>query len=222
VSSTAEPPHRSQITPFVNSQRRSQLRLASLYDSTWDFTLYSEGFLALQGEETHYIPVDELINQPTMDPSYVSVKDYAAGTSGPNRITPPMLIDMLERDNKEALRLVSNIDTSGNASLMYEVADIKTWANLGLHLAEKLRGAVALQTYRVRGAADDQKAAIEHLQRALSYWDEVISITRPLYKDMRLTAYNGNSRDANPNNLFHWALVRSEVAHDVDIARGQN
>jgi hypothetical protein len=200
----------------------TQLRLASLYDSTWDFTLYSEGLLALQGEETHYIPVDDLINHPTMDPSYVRVKDYVAGSFGPDRITPPMLIDMLERDNKEALRLVSNIDTSGNASLMYEVADIKVWANLGLHLAEKLRGAVALQTYRVRGGEDNRKAAIEHLQRALGFWDEVISITRPLYKDMRLTAYNGNSRDANPNNLFHWALVRGEVAHDVDIARGQN
>ena len=28
----------------------TQLRLASLFDSRWDFTLYSEGFLALQGE----------------------------------------------------------------------------------------------------------------------------------------------------------------------------
>jgi len=60
------------------------------------------------------------------------------------------------------------------------------------------------------------------LQRALSYWDEVIKITRPIYEDMPLTAYNGNSRDVNPNNLFHWARVRDEVAHDVEIARGQN
>jgi hypothetical protein len=195
----------------------TQLRLASLYDSTWDFTLYSEGFLALQGEETRYIPVDALINRPTMDPSYVSVKDYVAGKSG--GVTPPMLIEMLERDNAEALRLVSNIDTTGNASLMYEVADIKTWANLGLHLAEKLRGAVALETYRVRGGAGNQQAAIEHLQRALEYWDVVISITRPIYKDMRLAAYNGNSRDANPNNLFHWARVRAEVARDIEIAK---
>jgi hypothetical protein len=200
----------------------TQLRLASLYDSTWDFTLYSEGFLALQGEETHYIPVDNLINRPTMDPSYVSVKDYLAGTSGSGRVTPPMLIDMLERDNNEALKLVSGIDTTGNASLMYEVADVKTWANLGLHLAEKLRGAVALETHRVHGGEENQKAAIEHLQRALSYWDEVIKITRPIYADMPLTAYNGNPRDANPNNLFHWARVRDEVARDIEIARGQN
>jgi hypothetical protein len=74
----------------------------------------------------------------------------------------------------------------------------------------------------VRGGEENQKAAIDHLQRALGFWDEVIAITRPLYEDMRLTAYNGNSRDANPNNLFHWALVRHEVAHNIDIARARN
>ncbi len=58
----------------------TQLRLASLWDSRWDFTLYSEGFLALQGEETHYIGVDALINQPTMDPGYVSVADFVKTT----------------------------------------------------------------------------------------------------------------------------------------------
>jgi hypothetical protein len=42
-----------------------------------------------------------------------------------------MLIGMLRRDNLEALRLVKDIDTTGNASLLYEVADVKTWANLG-------------------------------------------------------------------------------------------
>jgi hypothetical protein len=141
-----------------------------------------------------------------------------AGGFGAGRVTPPMLIDMLERDDTEALRLVGGIDTSGNASLMYEVADVKTWANLGLHLAQKLRGAVALQTYRARGGEENRRAAVEHLRRALSFWDEVIKITRPLYKDMPLTAYNGNSRDGNPHNLFHWARVRDEVARDIEIA----
>jgi len=202
----------------------TQLRLASLYDSTWDFTLYSEGFLGLQGEETHYIGVDQLINRPTMDPDYVSVGDYvktmqAGGSFGAGRITPPVLIGMLERDNLEALRLVKNIDVAGNASLMYEVADVKVWANLGLHLAEKLRGAIALQTYRVKGDEQNKHAAIDHLQRALGYWDEVIKITRPIYRDMKLTAYNGNSFDANNDNLFHWALIRAEVAKDVETAR---
>jgi hypothetical protein len=201
----------------------TQLRLASLYDSTWDFTLYSEGFLALQGENMSYISVDRLINQPTMDPAYVSVKDYVdtvsrGGSFHADRVTPPVLIAMLERDDTDALRLVHDIDTSHNASLMYEVADVKVWANLGLHLAEKLRGAVALQTYRLRGGEENKRAAIAHLQRAVEYWDTVIKITRPIYRDMPLTHYNGNSRDASDDNLFHWARIRNQVAQDVEIA----
>ena len=38
----------------------TQLRLASLYDSKWDFTLYSEGFLALIDNVTRYITIDDL------------------------------------------------------------------------------------------------------------------------------------------------------------------
>jgi hypothetical protein len=202
----------------------TQLRLASLYDSRWDFTLYSEGMLALQGEQTRYIGVDALIRQPTMDPAYVSVGDYVKAVSEgtaftPDRITPPKLIEMLERDCREALRLVARVDTTRDASLMYEVADVKAWANLGLHLSEKLRGAVALQTFRHTGDEKQRRQAIAHLQQALGYWDEVIRITRPIYKDMKLTAYNGNSFDANPDNLFHWARIRAEVAQDVEVAR---
>lgn len=202
----------------------TQLRLASLYDSKWDFTIYSEGFLALQGEYTKYISVDQLINQETMASEYVSVSDYVQtmldkGSYSKGQITPLVLIDMLEHDNKEALRLVSGVDVSGNASLMYEVADVKTWANLGLHLAEKLKGAVALQTYRLSGGEENKVQAIDHLQKALDYWDEVIKITRPIYRDMKLTHYNHNFFEANDDNLFHWALIRDEVAEDVNIAR---
>lgn len=202
----------------------TQLRLASLYDSTWDFMLYSEGFLALQGDITKYISVDRLINQPTMASEYVSVGDYvektAAGTNfAADRITPPLLAAMLERDNNQALQLVNGIESKGNASLMYEVADVKTWANLGLHLAEKLKGAVALKKFRLSGDREQQGQAIKHLEQALVYWDEVIRITRPIYRDMPLTHYNHNSYDENKNNLFHWALIRDQVKADIDIAR---
>ena len=202
----------------------TQLRLASLFDSRWDFTLYSEGFLALQGEYTNFISVDRLISQPAMATAYVSVGEYVetlikGGSFGSDRITPPVLADMLEGDNREALRLVKQINSEGNATLMYEVSDVKAWANLGLYLAEKLRGAIALHTYRLSGGEENRQEAIDHLQLALDYWDEVIRITRPIYRDMRLTHYNHNSFEANDDNLFHWALIRDEVARDIEIAR---
>jgi len=165
-----------------------------------------------------------MIQQPTLDPDYVSVADYVdtrrdGGSFGVDRVTPTILSQQLKRDNREALRLVEDIDVSDSASLMYEVADVKTWANLGLHLAEKLKGAVALQNFRLSGEASYQEAAVAHLEQALAYWDEVIEITRPIYKDMPLTHYNHNYFTANEDNLFHWALIRDEVATDVEIAR---
>jgi hypothetical protein len=181
--------------------------------------LYAEGFLALQGEITKYIGVDALIAQPTLDPRYVPVREFVKGGDFASRLTPLDTAARLEENSHKVLQLVEGIDTSRKASLMYEVADVKTWAHLGLHLAEKLRGAVALQTYRVKGGAQNQKDAVEHLTKALGHWDEVIRITRPLYQDMPLTHYNHNVFVANPDNLFHWARIRDEVAADVEAAR---
>jgi hypothetical protein len=199
---------------------RIPLTLASIYDSRWDFTLYAEGLLALQGEITKYIGVDALIDQPTLDPAYVSVKDSVAGVYPPQgKFTSTSTAELLEQWSRQALLEVAKVRTSDDASLMYEVADVKTWAHLGLHLASKLRGAVELQTYRTQGGDAHKQAAIDHLVRALAEWDEVIAITRPIYKDMPLTHYNHNSFDANPDNLFHWALLRDQVANDVAVAK---
>jgi hypothetical protein len=168
--------------------------------------------------------VDQLIGHPVMDSDYVSVADFVeAARNGvafaAGRVTPPALADRLERDNREALRLVAGINTGKDASLRYEVADVQVWAHLGLHLSEKLRGAVALHTFRLGAGAEWQARAIAHLERALAHWDEVVRITRPLYRNMKLTHYNHNFFVANDDNLFHWALVRDEVAADVDVAR---
>jgi hypothetical protein len=140
-------------------------------------------------------------------------------TFPPGRVTPEALADRLERDTRAALQLVEGIDTKDDASLLYEVADVQAWAHLGLHLASKLRGAVALQTYRLGGGEGSRAEAVAHLERALVHWDDLVRLTRPLYRDMRLTHYNHNFFVPNEKNLFHWALVRDEVAADVAIAR---
>ena len=202
----------------------TQLRLNSLFDTRWDFTLYGEGFLALQGDYTKYIGIDRLIASPVLDPDYVSIKDYvetmaAGGAFGPERMTPPALADLLERDCLEALKIAGAVDTTGNATLRYETADVQAWARLGLHLAEKLRGGLALHRFRLKGDAADQQAAITHLEKAVAEWDELVALTRPLYRDMPLVHYNHNFFHTNRDNLFHWALVRDEVAKDVEVAR---
>jgi hypothetical protein len=208
---------------------KTPLRLGSLFDFTMDLTLYEEGFMALDDKvkRVEYISVDRLIHQPVTDPDYVSVVDYAKAIANgrsfaSNKVTPLVLSDMLERDCSEALQLVRNINTSGNAALPFEVADVKTWANMGLHFAEKLKGAVALQTYRTQGGEENKQNAIKHLDNALKYWDEIVSITRPIYNDMPLVHYseqNGVRSEENKHLTFHWEKIRPGVAKDIEIAK---
>ncbi|MGF7217627.1 hypothetical protein GGR92_003802 [Spirosoma lacussanchae] len=203
------------------------LRLASAFDFTWDFSLYSEGMMAHDADKNvSYISVNQQITQPTLDPTYVSVSDYvkttnAGGSFGPDKMTPTRLARLLEQDCRKALQLVKPIPTAASRSLQYEVADVLAWANLGLHLAEKLRGAVALQTYRTTGNETSKQAAVQHLKAALRYWDEVIAITRPLYNDMplvHLSEQKGSTWAENDKLRFHWAKLRPAVAADIIIA----
>ena len=220
-----------QAAPLLDAYARAgtvALRLASSFDFSWDFSLYSEGFMAMNNQRMDYIAIDRQIMQPPADPAYVSVSDYVntvlSGASfSKDRITPPVLAAMLERDCRKALSLVKNINTTNNASLMYEVADVKAWANLGLYFGEKLRGAVALQTYRLKGGEKNKQNAIKHLEQSLLFWDAVVAITRPIYNDMPLAAYSyphgGSVANIQEKKRFHWEMLRPEVAKDVTIAQ---
>ncbi|WP_276373213.1 glycoside hydrolase family 20 zincin-like fold domain-containing protein [Chryseolinea sp. H1M3-3] len=208
---------------------KTPLRLASSFDFTWDFSLYSEGFMALNRDvkRVEYISVDWQIKQPPIDPDYVSVLEYvktisSGGSFEKGKITPPVLINMLEADCNKALSLVKNIKAVNNATLQQEVADIKVWANLGLYFAEKLKGAVALQSYRVKGGEEHKLQAIKHLENALRFWDVVVTITKPLYNEMPLVHFSeqdGKHWKENDHLRFHWELLRPEVAKDVEIAK---
>jgi hypothetical protein len=208
---------------------QTPLRLASSFDFTWDFSLYSEGFLALNREakRVEFISVDWMIKQPPIDPDYVSVRDYvetisSGGTFDKENITPPTLINMLEADNTKALNLVKGIKTTSDPAFAQEVTDTKVWANLGLYFAEKLKGALALQTYRVRGSVEMKAQAIKHLENALKYWDEVIALTKPIYSHMPLVHFSeqdGKHWKENDHLRFHWELLRPAVVADVEIAK---
>lgn len=52
---------------------------------------------------------------------------------------------------------MEDIASNNDASFRYEVADIKAWSYLSLHLAEKLKGAIALQTYRMKGGEENKE-----------------------------------------------------------------
>lgn len=207
---------------------KTPLVLASSYGFTWDFTLYSEGFLARNGEtgNVNYITVDRQINQPVTDPLYLSVKDFVQLTLdkkaiAADRVTPLDFAKNLRTDCERALQLVSTITTTENPTLMYEVADVKIWSNLGLYFSEKTKGAVALQTFRKMGNSTAKTEAISHLKKSLAYWDEVIKISSPLYLEMPLVHFSEekNKSKAEISKMrFHWKNLRQQVADDVLVA----
>ena len=211
-----------------NLAGKTPLRLVSFFDSTWDFTLYAEGFSYRNPdtENVEFIDINRFINQPPQDSTFVSITKYVKSIANKETFpkdftTPVMLAKELEKDANQALNLVHEIPTSPT-DLMYEVADIKTWSYMGLYMAEKIKAGIVLEEFRQNGNPEKQQAAIEHLKKGLAYWDKIIEITRPIYSDMRLVHYNeneGNTWQENDHLRFHWALLRDDVLKDIEMAK---
>ncbi|MGE5944556.1 MAG: glycoside hydrolase family 20 zincin-like fold domain-containing protein [Flavobacteriales bacterium] len=221
--------HAEKLFKASNLAGKTPLRLVSFFDSTWDFTMYAEGFTYRnpETENVEFIDINRFINQPPQDTTFVSIANYVKNYASKQQAlpegytTPVMLANNLERDSKEALRLVENI-AEDNTDLMYEVADIKTWAYMGLYMSEKIKGGIALETHRQNKDSKNKELAVTHLKNALSHWDNIIEITRPIYNDMPLVHYsenNGKTWQENDNLRFHWTLLRKDVLKDIDVAK---
>jgi hypothetical protein len=206
------------------------LRLASFYRSTWDYTLYSEGFLSpspsggLNDQVSSFISIDELIDHPTLDPRYLSIQDYvkdlagkkatpAPGASPSLKISPPMLADSLESDSHTVFELVKKIRAKGTMpTLECELNDLETWAHLGSYFADKLRAGVALQGFRVTHDRAQQQQAVELLKKCKLHWTKVSEITSRHYREV---PYLDDHSDAA---TFSWSKYLKEVERDILVA----
>ncbi|MEI6275098.1 MAG: hypothetical protein WCP08_03865 [Prolixibacteraceae bacterium] len=209
------------------------LKLASFYASSWDFTLYSEGFLAnapsslkcLYDGISPFISVNEIIGTVTLDTTLISIKDFVSGKyKNSGKITPLQLAAELRANGEKALKLLGKMETK-NPTLIHEIDDIKTWSYLSLYFSEKLKGGTALQQFRTSGDQHKQAESIRHLESALGYWEEVVTLTGKYMDDISLVHLNkkyvdsGNSR---PLARFSWANLLGEVKYDIEIAKKGN
>lgn len=198
------------------------LHIASLWDVAWDYTLYSEGFLSIDPDGvTNLISIKDLINRKTTDPDYMNVRDFVNAQLSDmpipeNRIHPHLLAEKLETDAMEVFELIKSMDNPTDLNLLYEVSDLKIWANLGLYLAYKLRAAVDLTHYMSTGETEKREESVAYLEKAVSFWDELIEISQPIYKEMPLVHHN---RADVRGKHFHWSLYREEVLRDLDYAK---
>jgi len=211
--------HAADLLKAWTLASRAQLRFAAFHRGTWDGSLYSEGFTGWL-DNTHnsafqFFNIDNVISHPVLDTKYVNIADFvkAGGRVPDGKVSPLQLASELERDMAEARRLAATVRQRGKVSptLAAEMADIDAWTAHGLYFAAKLRGGVALATYRQGGDQAEQAAAVAHLERALESWrDLTVAGTR----------YNVPRMPHNPNELFSWARFIPFVERDLAIARG--
>ncbi len=190
------------------------LIIASYWNATWDYTLYSEGLISIMNnKKVKLISLQQMCDKIPMDPDYLSVKDFIQNgeSNAIGKITPVNLADSIDVFCNEALTELKNISAEGNNDLLYEISDIRTWANLGLYFSNKLHAAVQFQKYLDSGDKTALNLAIEWLTKANGNWHQAVVITQPIYKPMPLQHY-----ERNDNEYFHWSKVETEVMEELE------
>ncbi len=198
---------------------RIPLIIASYWNATWDFTLYSEGMIGLDGSEgLKLLSLAKMSERQPMDPDYLSIKEYLAlnGSVAEGKITPIALADSIDSFCGKALKDVEHISTKSNTDLLYEVSDIQTWAHLGMYFSTKLRAAVAYQQYKDSGKKQFKEESVKWLEKATSEWHRVVEITTPVYKPMPL-----QHLERNNNEYFHWSKIEPEVQAELEWLKQQ-
>ena len=198
---------------------RMPLRLASFYNATWDFTLYSEGFMARSANSNpeRLITVEELIKRNPLEPDYLSIREYVkmlkSGTPVPEgKISPLQLAEQSAKDGESALSILKTVSLNdAPKQLEAEVASAKAWAYMHLYFAEKLRAAVALQRFRTDKDAEQGKLAVQCLKRAVDQWEQLAIVTDSVIAEMPLTQIHSFRKEGPDPRVFHWKRLLPAV-----------
>jgi len=208
------------------------LRLASFHGATWDYTLYSEGFLApfssprgLHEDGSSFISINELIDHPPLDTRYLSITDYVVQLNSKTllpagKLTPLQLADSLENDSRLVTKLVNQMRPYAKAALTCELDDLETWALLSQYFSDKIRAGVALQKYRTNHVKTEQNKSIDLLTGCLKHWKKLADITSKHYQPVPyLDDQSTASRPENDARTFLWSKYIKEVERDIETAK---
>lgn len=195
---------------------RAPLRFASFHAGTWDGNLYTEGFSSWvdRGPTLKFFDIDEFIDHGVLDPLYVNIRAFvnAGGVAGEGVISPLQLAGNLDRDAAAAEQRVKSIRSRGHITppLEAELADIEAWNAYGRYFAAKLRGGVALATFRANRERAQQEKAVAELTAAVTFW-----------KALAEAGSRFNKHDVLFQTLapMSWTRLIPAVEHDVEIAR---
>ncbi len=204
--------------------------LASFYKGTWDFTLYSEGFLApwptgFDDGRSPFISVEELIRHETLDARYLSIGDYGQMKNmdvsiRDELITPPELAKMFQDNCTMGMNLIGDLrEQAHDPVLVSELDDLETWCHLGYYFADKVRAGVSLGDYHLAHDPRDKEKALEYLDSCVGHWKNVIRLTKDRYKPMPYASMGHDEQRWPGFKAFHWELFLDDVVADLDYVK---
>ncbi len=179
----------------------------------WDF-MWAVEICSDSGKGFH--TVNDFISCGTMEGSgLVSIRDYverrrkkqAVGGTGPLEVADRLDAHAAAAD--KALAAVRAKVSKPGKELRRTLGDIEAMSRLGRYYAAKIRGAVALQTFRVGKDKARQGEAVKHLTDAAGHWRRYAEVASGLYRPQLLAR----------TRRTDWTALLEEAKKDVDIAR---
>ncbi|WP_350128311.1 hypothetical protein [Imperialibacter sp.] len=211
------------------------LRLASFFGSTWDYTLYAEGFMSpvtppgygFDDKISFFISLEELMDHKVLDPSYLSIKDYVAIQAekekvAENKKTPLDLANELTANATEADMLIETLAAKGSiytSEYNQEIDDLRAWSLLSRYFARKLKAGVYLELFRKTGEAIQKRDAIKALEEALVTWKELSEVTSKNYLEVPYIVGGVFGFQDERKDYFSWKSLIPEVERDIEVAK---
>lgn len=200
--------------------------IATFYKGTWDFTLYSEGFLApwqngFDDMKSPFISIEELIKHETLDPRNLSIGAYCelihkGMEANDSLITPLEIANQVESQCNTALESIKKLKKKNdNPTLNSELEDLETWCYLGFYFADKLRAGVSLQMFLLNNNQQEKTKSLEFLEKCTGHWENVIRLTEKRYQPMPYVSMGHHEPRWPEFTAFHWKLFLKDVQQDL-------
>lgn len=206
------------------------LYLASFYKGTWDFTLYSEGFLAawqagFDDRKSPFISLEEMIRHETLDSRYLSIAKYCQLKNDSlliedESITPLELAQKLQETCTNSISIINTLRSPDSVpTLNSELDDLETWCHLGFYIADKIRAGVSFETYKLTGQEEEKDVALTYLEQCVGHWKNVIRLTVDRYKPMPYVSMGHHEPRWPEFTAFHWKYFLKDVEADIEFVR---
>lgn len=203
--------------------------IATFYKGTWDFTLYSEGFLApwqngFDDQKSPFISIEELIKHETLDPRYLSIEDYYRiqnkDAIADSLITPLQLANQVQEECAEALQIINSLKSGNeNPTLNSELEDLETWSYMGFYFSDKIRAGVAFQNFLLNKDENEKQQSLAYLDKCIGHWENIIRLTENRYKPMPYVSFGHHEPRWPEFTAFHWKYFLKDVEQDLEYVQ---